>query len=88
MLYNSFGRNKSNKGSLLIPEDISIISFDDNLSLDYMTPSITRVSQPTEEMGQLAAKMLLNKLENQSELVSQIELTTEMLIRNSIAKLE
>lgn len=76
------------EASLRIPEDISIISFDDNLSLDYMTPSITRVSQPTEEMGQLAAKMLLNKLEGQSELVSQIELTTEMIIRKSIAKLE
>ena len=76
------------EASLKIPDDISIVSFDDNISLDYMTPSITRVSQPTEEMGQLAAKMLFNKLEDKSGLVSHIELSTEMLIRHSIVKLE
>ncbi|MCI1639664.1 MAG: LacI family transcriptional regulator [Bacteroidales bacterium] len=76
------------EASLVIPDDISIISFDDNISLDYMTPSISRVGQPTEEMGQLAAKMLFNKLNDNdtNELVSHIELSTELLIRKSVIK--
>ena len=36
---------------LMVGKDISVISFDDNISLDYMHPPITRVSQATEEMG-------------------------------------
>lgn len=42
--------------SLRIPEDISVICFDDNFYLDYITPKITRVGQQSEEMGRLAMK--------------------------------
>lgn len=73
------------EAGLSIPEDFSIISFDDNISLDYMTPPISRVAQATDEMGQLAAKMLLNRLDNKNEMVSHVELSAELIIRNSIS---
>ena len=50
-----------------------------------MTPPISRVAQATDEMGQLAAKMLLNRLDNKNEMVSHVELSAELIIRNSIS---
>jgi len=47
---------------LRIPDDISLISFDNNIFLDYMVPPIARVSQPIDDMGRIATKILFEKL--------------------------
>lgn len=44
------------ESGLRIPQDISIISFDNNTYLDYLDPAVTRISQPTDEIGTLAVK--------------------------------
>lgn len=41
---------------LQIPEDISIISIDDIDTAQYLTPMLTTVHIPIEEMGKMAAK--------------------------------
>ena len=53
--------------SLSIPDDIAIISFDDNLFFDYMNPPITRVAQPVAEIGQLASDILLKMIDGSLE---------------------
>lgn len=73
--------------SYRIPDDISLISFDDHLSLDYMTPPMTRVSQPVEEMGHLAAKLLFDYIENKNDSVTQLALSTTLIVRSSVARL-
>ena len=50
------------EAGLRIPEDISIISFDNNRYLDYMVPPIHRVSQPVEDMAKLASRILFEKI--------------------------
>lgn len=50
------------EAGLRIPEDISIISFDNNKYLDYMVPPIHRVSQPVEDMAKLASRILFEKI--------------------------
>jgi LacI family transcriptional regulator len=50
-----------------VPEDISIIGFTDGIISKYSTPSITTVSQDGIEMGQKAAKLLIDRLENDTE---------------------
>lgn len=50
------------ESGLRIPEDISVISFDNNLYLDYMLPPVTRISQPVEDMAMLATKILFEKM--------------------------
>lgn len=70
---------------LKIGEDIAVISFDDNMSLDYMQPAITRVAQPIEEMGRFASKVLFEHIENPLAHNTQIELTTRILNGNSIS---
>lgn len=70
--------------SLRIPDDISVISFDENLSLDYMTPPMTRVSQPVEEMGKLASKLLFSSIESKTRKNTRLELVTEIKVRESV----
>jgi LacI family transcriptional regulator len=48
---------------LRIPEDISIVGFDDNPSSAHMEPALTTVKQPFYEMGQRAIKLLLSLLD-------------------------
>lgn len=45
-----------------VPSDVSMISFDNNLFLDYFNPPITRVCQPVENIGVLAVKMLMDSV--------------------------
>ena len=49
------------ESGLRIPDDISVVSFDNYTYLDYLDPAITRVSQRISEMGALAVKILLQR---------------------------
>lgn len=71
--------------SLVVGKDVSVISFDDNISLDYMQPPLTRVNQVTEEMGKLATKILIGRIEGTYDKVPQLELNTELIVRDSVA---
>ncbi len=77
------------ESTLSIPKDISMISFDNNLYMDYLTPSITRVSQPVENMAKLAVKILCENLEGSRVLTanSQLRLLPEIITGKSVALL-
>ncbi len=47
---------------LRVPEDVSVIGFDDILGASYHTPSITTVRQPLEEMGREGARTLFERI--------------------------
>lgn len=49
---------------LRIPDDIAIISYDNNSFLDYLDPSITRIEQPVEQVVIKATKMLIDMIDN------------------------
>lgn len=73
---------------MVMPKDISIAGFDDMGFTAYLTPSLTTVLRPVEEMSKEGAQILLNKIEgkNVSE-VGIINLDTELIIRDSIRKI-
>ena len=75
------------EAGLNIPEDISLISFDNNLYLDFTIPPITRIGQKVDEMGKLAIKLLYDCLINEKRITSQIELSPEVILRDSVAPL-
>ena len=50
-----------------IPEDISFIGFTDGILSKYANPSLTSVAQHGEKMGEIAAQMLIEKVENEVE---------------------
>ena len=70
---------------LRIPEDISLISFDNYLYLDFLEPPVTRIGQMVDEMGKMAVKLLNESIANHREIKSQIELSPEMIMRESVS---
>ncbi len=71
-----------------IPDDISIISFDDSFYMDYLSPAITRISQPIYEIGVLAIKILFKKISEESFRENQIQLPPILIYGHSIQKLQ
>lgn len=70
-----------------VPDDISIIGFDDIDSAAYQNPSLTTVRQPLREMGRLAAKTLLEKIARSDSAPMNIRLEPELIVRESTAPL-
>jgi LacI family transcriptional regulator len=68
---------------LRIPEDISIVGFDDIPQASHVHPQLTTIRQPLEQMGRLAAKMLLRQVEDRQRPAERIDLPTELIVRQS-----
>jgi len=82
----ALGAYKAIKESgLTVPKDISIIGFDNYLYLDYIEPPMTRIAQPTDEIGILAVKTLINQIEEKHEDVSQLLLSPTLLLGQSVS---
>jgi LacI family transcriptional regulator len=61
------GMKHAQKRGLKIPEDISFIGFTDGILSRYAAPRLTSVAQHGEKMGELAAQMLIDKVESEVE---------------------
>ncbi|MEG0689340.1 MAG: LacI family DNA-binding transcriptional regulator, partial [Hungatella sp.] len=59
---------------LSIPIDISVISIDDIDTAQYLTPMLTTIHIPVEEMGQMAAKILIDRIEDGHRLPIKLNL--------------
>jgi LacI family transcriptional regulator len=68
---------------LRVPEDVSILGFDDIPQAASVRPALTTVHQPLEQMGRVAIQMLLDLLKNPEKDISRIELPTELIVRSS-----
>ena len=68
---------------LRLPDDISLVGFDDVPWMEMVIPGITVVAQPTEELGRRAAQLLLRRLADATsdERVEQLEPT--LIVRGS-----
>jgi LacI family transcriptional regulator len=69
---------------LRVPEDISVMGFDDVPQSAMIRPALTTVRQPLEQMGRVATQMLLDILKNPEREVDQMRLPTELIIRDSV----
>jgi len=71
---------------LRIPEDISVVGFDDIPSAVTIEPELTTVRQPIERLGQLAVDLLIDRLERGDAGTAGVErvvLPTELVVRRS-----
>jgi len=71
---------------LRVPQDVSVIGFDDIAGAAFNTPSLTTVRQPLSRMGQVAAQSLLERIEGKKEYPSEIAIEPELVVRESTAK--
>jgi LacI family transcriptional regulator len=68
---------------LRIPEDISIIGFDDISQCLLAYPQLTTIHQPLEQMGRIAARLLIEQIENPGQPLRHVTLATKLVIRDS-----
>ena len=70
---------------LRVPEDVSVIGFDDIPEATTVRPSLTTVRQDLRQMGRIATRMLVDCIDNPDHTTQQIELPMELIIRESTA---
>ncbi|RPK04752.1 hypothetical protein FH5_01990 [Priestia endophytica] len=67
-----------------IPEEISFLSYDDFQWMELTEPPITTIRQPSYEMGQVAAKLMLEKLEAGTRQSKEICVDSKIILRGSL----
>jgi LacI family transcriptional regulator len=70
---------------LRVPDDLSVVGFDDLPEVRWCSPPLTTVRQPLVEMGALAARTVLRMVAGGAVESPRVELTTELVVRHSTA---
>lgn len=68
---------------LRVPEDVSVMGFDDVPQAAFQTPSLTTIRQPLHEMGKLAAELLLQRLHSQTQIPPEVAVKPQLVVRES-----
>jgi len=70
-------------GGMAVPDQISIVGFDDIFGADFTTPPLTTVRSPLGECGSGAATRLLDLLQGRGEPAGTLHVETELVLRGS-----
>ena len=76
--------NAANELGIQIPEQLSIIGYDDIHIAKFMSPSLTTIHQPKYRLGQAAVETLLRKLDEKSVEAQVVQLEPTLVERNSV----
>jgi DNA-binding LacI/PurR family transcriptional regulator len=74
------------EAGLRVPEDISVVGFDDIQIAVHNIPSLTTVKQPLQKMGELAARTLLSRIEGNGSFTSELAVEPDFVVRSSTGK--
>lgn len=70
---------------LRVPQDLSVVGFDDLPGSRWASPPLTTVRQPMAEMGRLAVRTIGRRLDGEAVDVMRVELATRLVVRQSTA---
>lgn len=71
------------EAGLRIPEDISIVSYNDNINAQFIVPALTTVRIHMEFMGETAVDLMIEKLKSEREIAKKIVIPTKLIKRDS-----
>src|SRR5207237_34420 len=71
------------EAGLRVPEDISVVGFDDTPGAAFSNPPLTTVRQPLVRMGHIAAQTVVDLIEGRGEFVPEIAIEPELVARQS-----
>ena len=69
-----------------VPEDISLVGYDDNFHARHLTPSLTTVRQPVDEVGRMAAELLCRLVAGEPVTETEITVPTQLVVRQSVGQ--
>ncbi|SDT06338.1 LacI family DNA-binding transcriptional regulator [Jiangella sp. DSM 45060] len=78
---------EARRRGLRLPDDLSIVGFDDTYAAAWTSPQLTTVRQPMREMGRVALRTLLGLARGQRPETHHFELATTLVERSSTAPL-
>ena len=70
-----------------VPEELSVVGFDDVEAAEIVTPMLTTIRQPLAEMGRMAVSLLERLIEGQRIEALHVELRTQLIVRGSTSPL-
>ena len=70
---------------IVVPDQLSVVGFDDAVLAPNVTPSLTTVRQPLAELGRTAISLLARMLDRQRVEALRVELATRLVVRDSTA---
>jgi len=73
------------RARLSVPEDISVVGFDDLPLVRWSSPPLTTVRQPLVAMGRLAVHTVLRLVRGERLESTRVELVTALVVRDSTA---
>jgi LacI family transcriptional regulator len=73
------------RARLRVPEDVSVIGFDDTPLASYLDPPLTTVRMPLEELGSVAAESLLREIGGRRAESVMVDIPPELVVRGSAA---
>ncbi|CAE6927712.1 Ribose operon repressor [Vibrio sp. B1REV9] len=79
--------NAANELGIEVPEQLSIIGYDDIHIAKYMSPSLTTIHQPKYSLGQAAVETLLRKLNEKTQETQVVQLEPTLVERKSVKSL-
>ena len=68
-----------------VPEDISVVGYDDVEMARFASPPLTTIRHPKSELGQLAVELLISRIRNKELSVEALDIQPELVIRHSVA---
>jgi DNA-binding LacI/PurR family transcriptional regulator len=71
------------RAQLRVPEDISVVGFDDSALMNYTEPPLTTVRQPIEPMGRMAIELLVAQIAGRSVPTDDLLFEPELVVRGS-----
>jgi LacI family transcriptional regulator len=74
------------EAGLRVPEDVSVVGFDDIREAAYHVPSLTTVRQPLRKMGEIAAQTLVERIEGREDYPREIAIEPVLVVRESTSK--
>jgi len=75
----------AHKRGLSVPDELSVVGFDDTAQAVIVLPQLTSVRQPLAEMGRMGASLLMRLIEGQRVDALRVELSTKLVVRDSTA---
>ncbi|MCL5674418.1 MAG: LacI family transcriptional regulator [Candidatus Omnitrophica bacterium] len=76
------------ESGIKVPDDLSVMGFDDSLSAIFSPVPLTTIRQKRHEVSEMAVKILLNKINTGTEEQVEKWIPTELIIRSSTAKVK